>query len=69
MDALDGEFLIGVLPFIAEELVVTDVPYTVRDFLLKAGEYLECICGAGILKDVVAFKGWLAVLALLAKEL
>lgn len=68
MDVLDGEFLIELLPFIVEELV-RDVPYTVRDFLLKAGEYLECICGAGILKDVVAFKGWLAVLALLAKEL
>jgi len=68
VDVLDVELLIELLPFIEEELV-TDVPYTVRDFLLKAGEYLECICGAGILKDVVAFKGWLAVLALLAKEL
>lgn len=36
---------------------------------MKAGEYLECIRGAGILKEVVAFKGALAVLALLAKEL
>lgn len=46
-----------------------DVAYTVRLFLLKAGEYLECIWGAGILKEAALLRGTLVVLALLANEL
>lgn len=52
-----------------EQELDEDVPYTVRLFLLNAGEYLECIWGAGILKEAALLRGTLAVLALLAKEL
>lgn len=65
-----GEGVFTVLAvFIEEEFEDEDVPYTVRLFLLKAGEYFECIWGAGILKEAALLRGALAVLALLAKEL
>lgn len=59
----------GVFTVLVEEELDEDVPYTVRLFLLKAGEYFECIWGAGILKEAALLRGTLAVLALLAKEL